>query len=169
MVLVINIPLANAGDIRDMGLILRLVRSPEGGHGNPLQYSCLENPMDRGAWGIQYIGLQKSQLWLNRLNTHIYMYMYMWVCMYVWVYIYVCTYMHICICIYIYVYMYNVGLWKYHLLTWSSVIIIKSPMEVKCLWEMKTKIPMKIWFALLSYGLWNILTCNTGLNVNEGL
>ena len=34
-----------------MGLILRLVRSPEGGHGNPLQYSCLENTIDRGAWG----------------------------------------------------------------------------------------------------------------------
>ena len=40
---------ANAGDIRDVGLIPRLGRSPGGGgHGNPLQYSCLENPMDRG-------------------------------------------------------------------------------------------------------------------------
>ena len=43
-----NLP-ANAGDIRDMGLIPELGRSLEGGHGNPLQYSCLENPMDRGA------------------------------------------------------------------------------------------------------------------------
>ena len=42
--------LANAGDIRDMGSILGSGRSPGGGHGNPLQYSCLENPMDRGAW-----------------------------------------------------------------------------------------------------------------------
>ena len=38
---------ANAGDIRDVGLIPGLERSPGGGHGNPLQYSCLENPMDR--------------------------------------------------------------------------------------------------------------------------
>jgi len=35
---------------RDMGSILGLKRSPKEGHGNPLQYSCLENPMDRGAW-----------------------------------------------------------------------------------------------------------------------
>ena len=42
--------LANAGDVRDAGSVLELGRSPEGGHGGPLQYSCLENPMDRGAW-----------------------------------------------------------------------------------------------------------------------
>ena len=41
---------ANAGDKRDMGLIPRLGRSPGGWHGNPLQYSSLEDPMDRGAW-----------------------------------------------------------------------------------------------------------------------
>ena len=41
---------ANAGDIRDMGLIPGWGRSPGGGHGNPLQYSCPENSMDRGAW-----------------------------------------------------------------------------------------------------------------------
>jgi len=40
----------NTGDTRDVGLIPGSERSPEGGHGNPLQYSCLENPMDRGAW-----------------------------------------------------------------------------------------------------------------------
>ena len=39
---------ANAGDIRDAGLIPGLGRSPGGGHGNPVQNSCLENPMDRG-------------------------------------------------------------------------------------------------------------------------
>ena len=44
-----NLP-ANAGDKKDMGLIPGLGRSPGGGHGNPLQYSCLENPMNRGAW-----------------------------------------------------------------------------------------------------------------------
>ena len=43
-------PLANAGDIRDAGSIPGLGISPGGGHGNPLQYSCLENPTDRGAW-----------------------------------------------------------------------------------------------------------------------
>ena len=42
-------PVANAGDIRDEGLILRSRRSLRGEHGNPLQYSCLENPMDRVA------------------------------------------------------------------------------------------------------------------------
>ena len=43
-----NLP-TNAGDIRNSGLIPRLGRSTGGGHGNPLQYSCLENPVDRGA------------------------------------------------------------------------------------------------------------------------
>ena len=42
---------ANAGDVREAGLIPGSGRSPGGGHGNPLQYSCLENPLDRGAWG----------------------------------------------------------------------------------------------------------------------
>ena len=41
---------ANAGDVRDVDLIPGLGRSPGGGHGNPFQCSCLENPMDRGAW-----------------------------------------------------------------------------------------------------------------------
>ena len=43
-------PPANAGDVRDSGSIPGLGRSPGGGHGNPLQYSCLQNPMDRVAW-----------------------------------------------------------------------------------------------------------------------
>ena len=50
MALVVNNPSVNAGDIKDAGLISGLGRSPGGGNGNPLQYSCLENPMDRGAW-----------------------------------------------------------------------------------------------------------------------
>ena len=49
MLLVKNLP-ANSGDVRDPGLIPRLGRSPGGGHGHSLQYSCLENPMERGAW-----------------------------------------------------------------------------------------------------------------------
>ena len=48
--LVVKNPPANAGDIRDVDSIPGLGRSPGGGHGNPLQYSCQENPMDRGAW-----------------------------------------------------------------------------------------------------------------------
>ena len=47
--LVKNLP-ASAGEIKDMGLIPGSGRSPGGGQGNPLQHSCLENPMDRGAW-----------------------------------------------------------------------------------------------------------------------
>ena len=43
-------PPANTGDIRDVSLIPGSGSSPGGGHGNPLQYSCLENPMERGAW-----------------------------------------------------------------------------------------------------------------------
>ena len=60
-VLVVKNPPTNAGDIRDMGLIPGLGRSPRGGHGNPLQYSCLENPMDRGAWRAMVHGVAKSQ------------------------------------------------------------------------------------------------------------
>ena len=43
-------PPASAGDIRVVGVVAQSGRSPGGGHGNPLQDSCLENPMDRGAW-----------------------------------------------------------------------------------------------------------------------
>ena len=45
-------------------------RSPGGGHGNPLQYSCLENPMDRGAWRATVHKVTKSQIRLKRLSTH---------------------------------------------------------------------------------------------------
>ena len=50
MALRVKNPLANAGDIKDAGSIPGLGRSPGGEHGNPLQYSCLENPVERGAW-----------------------------------------------------------------------------------------------------------------------
>ena len=50
MVLVVkNLPVT-AGDVRGAGSIPGLGRSPGGGHGNPLQYACLENPLDRGVW-----------------------------------------------------------------------------------------------------------------------
>jgi len=61
---------ANAGDIRDTGSIPGLGRSPGGGHGNPLQYSCLENPMDRGAWRATVHRVAKGQTQLKQLNTH---------------------------------------------------------------------------------------------------
>ena len=48
----------NAGELRNMGSIPELGRSPGGGHGNPLQYSCLENSVERGACGLQFIGSQ---------------------------------------------------------------------------------------------------------------
>ena len=51
----------NEGDARDMGLIPGLGRSPGRGHGNPLQYSCLENPMDRGSWWVTIHRVPKSQ------------------------------------------------------------------------------------------------------------
>ena len=58
-------PLANAGDTRDMSPILGSGRSPEEGNGYPLQYSCLENPMDRGAWRSTVHGVAESQIQLN--------------------------------------------------------------------------------------------------------
>ena len=64
-----NLP-ANAGDIRDSGLIPGLGRSPVEGNGNPLQYSCLEDPMDRGAWCAIVPGVTKSQTPLKQLSTH---------------------------------------------------------------------------------------------------
>ena len=60
---------ASAGDIRDIGLISGSGRSPGGGHGNPLQYSCLENPTDKGAWWATVHGVAKSWTWLKRFVT----------------------------------------------------------------------------------------------------
>ena len=54
-------PPASAGDIRDVGSIPGLGRSSGEGHGNPLQYSCLENPMDIGAWWATVHRVSKSQ------------------------------------------------------------------------------------------------------------
>ena len=52
----------HAGDSRDAGLIPGLGRSPRGGHGSPLQYSCLKNPMDRGAWQATVQGYKDSDM-----------------------------------------------------------------------------------------------------------
>ena len=60
---------ANAGDVRDVGLIPGSGSSPGGGHGNLLQHSCLENPTDRGAWQAIVHGVTRSRT-LKRLSTH---------------------------------------------------------------------------------------------------
>ena len=66
-----NLP-ANAGDLKDAGSVPGSGRSPRGGHGSPLQYSCLENPMDRGAWRATVPSVVKSRTRLNPLaHMHI--------------------------------------------------------------------------------------------------
>ena len=62
-------PACQCRDIRDVGSILGLGRSAGGKHGNPLQYSCLENPMDRGTWWATVHGVAKSQTRLKQLST----------------------------------------------------------------------------------------------------
>ena len=64
MSMVQNLP-ANTGDLRDVGSILGLGRSPGEGNGNPLQYSCLENSTDRGVWRATVHGVTKSQTRLS--------------------------------------------------------------------------------------------------------
>ena len=64
-----NLP-ANAGDARDAGSVPGLGRSPGGGHGNPLQFSCLGNPMDKGAWQATARRVAKSRTELKWLSTH---------------------------------------------------------------------------------------------------
>ena len=59
MALVVKNPPANAGGVRDVGLVPELGRSPGGGHGNPLKYFCLENPMEVEPDGLQSIGSQR--------------------------------------------------------------------------------------------------------------
>ena len=61
---------ANAGDIRAMGSIPGSGRSPGGKNGNPFQYSCLENPIDKEAWQATAHGVTKSQTPLKRLSMH---------------------------------------------------------------------------------------------------
>ena len=63
--LVVKNPPTNTGDIRDAGSITGLGRFPGGGHGNPLQYSYLENPMDRGAWQATVHRVAKSRTQLK--------------------------------------------------------------------------------------------------------
>ncbi|CAI9159074.1 unnamed protein product [Rangifer tarandus platyrhynchus] len=67
---VVKNPPVNAGVIRDTGSLPGSGRSPGEGHGNPLQYSCLENPMDRGVCWDTVRAVTKSRTRLKRLSTH---------------------------------------------------------------------------------------------------
>ena len=68
--LVVENPPANAEDVRDAGSVPGSGRSPGGGHGNPLQSSCLENPMVRAAWRATVHRVAKSWTQLKRLSRH---------------------------------------------------------------------------------------------------
>ena len=70
VVLVVKNPPSTAGDIRDLGSVSGSARSPGGGHGNLLQYSCLENPMDRGACWAMAHRVAKSRTRLKWLDIH---------------------------------------------------------------------------------------------------
>ena len=70
--LVVKNPSASAGDLRDMGLIPRSGSFPEGGHGKPVQYPCLENPMDRGAWWATVHGFTQNQTQLSNWGLYVY-------------------------------------------------------------------------------------------------
>jgi len=70
--LVVKNPPTNTGDAKDKGSIPGEGRSSGGGNGNPLQYSCLENPMDRGAWRATVQWVAKSWTQLKRLSVHAY-------------------------------------------------------------------------------------------------
>ena len=65
----VEFPPANAGDIEDAGVIPRLRRSPREANGNPLQYSCLANPMDRRVWQATVHGVTKELDTTEKLNN----------------------------------------------------------------------------------------------------
>ena len=69
-----NLPVS-AGDLRDGSSIPRRERVPGGGHDDPLQCSCLENPMDRGAWRAIVLWVEKSQRRLKQLSMHTHIYL----------------------------------------------------------------------------------------------
>ena len=69
MELVVKNP-PNAGDLRDVGSVSGLERSPGGGHSNTLQYSCLENPTNKGAWWAIANRVAKRQTRLKQLSAH---------------------------------------------------------------------------------------------------
>ena len=68
----------SACNVGDQGSIPESRRSPEEGTGNPLEYSCLENPTDRGAWQATVHGLAKSQTQLNNWHFHFHIFHHLW-------------------------------------------------------------------------------------------
>ena len=80
-------PPANVGDSRDMGLIPGSGRLPGTGNDNPLQYSCLENPMDRGAWWAAVHGVEKESDTVKQLSMHIHSNIHIYI---MYIYIYLC-------------------------------------------------------------------------------
>ena len=76
MALAVKNPPADAGDRRDAGSIPGLGKSPEKGNGNPFQYSCLENSMDRGVWRAMVHGVTKSRTQLSNLALIVPMHAY---------------------------------------------------------------------------------------------
>ena len=76
----VKCPPANAGDVRDTVSIPASGRSPGGGHGNPLQYSYLENPMDKGDWQATVHRVTKNQTQLKQLSTHTYIHTHIYKC-----------------------------------------------------------------------------------------
>ena len=68
--LVVKTLSANVGDVKDTGSIPGSGRSSGGGYGNPLPYSCLENPTDRGGWWAKIHRVAKSRTHLKQLSTH---------------------------------------------------------------------------------------------------
>ena len=88
---VVKNPPASSGDLRDTGLIPGSRRSPGVGSGIPLQYSCLGNSKDRGAWQVTVHGASRSQTWLSgwawshvHICIFVYIYMYMKLFSYFW-------------------------------------------------------------------------------------
>ena len=73
----------NSGATGDVGSIPGSGRPLGGGHGNPLQYSCLENPMDRGAWQATVHRVAKSWTWLKQLSTHAHTHVQVIFCLFV--------------------------------------------------------------------------------------
>ena len=73
VVLEVKNPPANAGDVRDMGSFLGSERSPGGRYSNPLQYSCLENPMDRAAWQATVHGVGHKESDTTEATWHAHM------------------------------------------------------------------------------------------------
>ena len=79
----------------DLGSVLGLERSPGEGNGYPLQYSCLENPMDRGAWWVTVHGVTKSQTRPKNYLTHTFVHKYMDIFILYYTYLGIYAYRHI--------------------------------------------------------------------------